>query len=47
MMYPLVLDLTDDGIPARSDLPVLGFTTQAFYKWRKCPVSNVTGAMRI
>ncbi|BBZ48103.1 IS3 family transposase [Mycobacterium parmense] len=40
MMYPLVLDLADDGIPVTVTCRVLGFSTQAFYKWRKAPVSQ-------
>lgn len=40
MMYPLVLDLAVDGIPVAVTCRVLGFTTQAFYKWKKSPVSQ-------
>jgi transposase InsO family protein len=40
MMYPLVLDLAGDGIPVTVTCRVLGFSTQAFYKWRKAPVSQ-------
>lgn len=40
MMYPLVLDLAADGIPVTVTCRVLGFSTQAFYKWRKAPVSQ-------
>lgn len=40
MMYPLVLDLAGDGIPVTVTCRVLGFSTQAFYKWRKYPVSQ-------
>jgi transposase InsO family protein len=40
MIYPLVLDLADDGIPVTVTCRVLGFTTQAFYKWRADPVSQ-------
>lgn len=39
MMYPLVLDLAADSIPVAVTCRVLGFTTQAFYKWRKSPVT--------
>ncbi len=35
MMYPLVLDLAADGIPVAVTCRVLGFSKQAFYKWRK------------
>ncbi|TWD78983.1 transposase InsO family protein [Kribbella amoyensis] len=40
MMYPLVLDLAADAIPVAVTCRVLGFTTQAFYKWRKNPVTQ-------
>ncbi len=40
MMYPLVLDLAADGVPVTVTCRVLGFSTQAFYKWRKAPVSQ-------
>lgn len=39
-MYPLVLDLANDGVPVTVTCRVLGFSTQAFYKWRKAPVSQ-------
>ncbi|BBZ29316.1 hypothetical protein MMAD_36110 [Mycolicibacterium madagascariense] len=39
MMYPLVLDLAVDAVPVTVTCRVLGFSTQAFYKWRKEPVS--------
>ena len=40
MMYPLVLDLADDGIPVTVACRVLGFSKQAFYKWKADPVSR-------
>jgi len=40
MMYPLVLDLADDGVPVSVTCRVLGFSTQAFYKWRKAPLTQ-------
>ncbi len=41
MMYPLVLDLADDGFPVAGALLSLpGFSTQAFNKWRRDPVSQ-------
>nr|WP_236565676.1 MULTISPECIES: IS3 family transposase [Nocardia] len=44
MMYPLVLDLAADTAPVKVPVAVtcrvLGFTTQAFYKWKKNPVSQ-------
>ncbi len=39
MSYPLVRDLAGDGIPITVTCRVLGFTPQAFHKWRKDPVS--------
>lgn len=40
MTYPLVLDLAADGIAVAVTCRVLGFTKQAFYKWRKSPVTQ-------
>ena len=40
MMFPLVLDLADDNIPVAVTCRVLGFSKQAFYKWRANPVSQ-------
>jgi putative transposase len=40
MMYPLVLDLAADGIAVAVTCRVLGFTKQAFYKWRRNPVTQ-------
>jgi transposase InsO family protein len=40
MSYPLVLDLAADGIPVTVTCRVLGFSTQAFNKWRRNPVSG-------
>lgn len=40
MMYPLVRDLAAEGIPVRLTCGVLGFSPQAFYKWRARPVSD-------
>jgi putative transposase len=40
MMYPLVLDLASDGFPVAVTCRVLGFSTQAFNKWRRNPVSD-------
>jgi putative transposase len=39
MMYPLVCDLAGDGIPVAVTCRVLGFSKQAFYKWRSAPVT--------
>jgi putative transposase len=38
MTYPLVLDLAAGKIPVAVTCRVLGFSTQAFYKWRADPV---------
>lgn len=40
MMYPLVLELAADRIPVAVTCRVLGFTKQAFYAWRRNPVSR-------
>ncbi|GAA1380756.1 hypothetical protein GCM10009613_05590 [Pseudonocardia kongjuensis] len=40
MMYPLVLDLAADDIPVAVTCRVLGFSKQAFYKWRAEPVCD-------
>lgn len=40
MMYALVLDLADDGVPVTVTCRLLGFSTQAFYKCRKARVSQ-------
>jgi transposase InsO family protein len=40
MKYPLVLDLAGDGFPVTVTCRVLGFSTQAFNKWRRNPVSE-------
>lgn len=37
MMYPLVRELAAEGVPVRLTCGVLGFTSQAFYKWRAQP----------
>ena len=34
MRYPLVRDLAAEGIPVAVTCRVLGFSKQAFYKWR-------------
>ncbi len=39
MTYPLVLDLAPDRIPVTVTCRVLGFSTQAFYAWRRQPVT--------
>ena len=40
MKYPLVLDLAVDGIAVAVTCRVLGFSKQAFYKWRASPVTQ-------
>ena len=44
MMYPLVRDLAAKDVPVRVPVAVtcrvLGFSTQAFYQWRKDPVTQ-------
>jgi len=40
MMYPLVRELAGDGIPVTVTCRVLGFSTQAYYKWRKRPICD-------
>jgi len=40
MTYPLVLDLAADGIPVTVTCRVLGFSKQAFYKWKANPVTK-------
>jgi putative transposase len=41
MTYPLVRDLAADGIPVAVACRVLGFSPQAFNKWRRNPVSQL------
>lgn len=40
MTYPLVLDLAADAIPVAVTCRVLGFSKQAFYKWKANPVTT-------
>ncbi len=40
MMFPLVRDLAAEGIPVVVTCGVLGFSPQAFYRWRSNPVSD-------
>jgi transposase InsO family protein len=40
MSYPLVLDLAADGVPVTVACRVLGFSKQAFYRWRSNPGSQ-------
>lgn len=40
MTFPLVEDLAAEGVPVKLTCGVLGFSPQAFYKWKKRPCSN-------
>ena len=40
MKFPLVRDLAVEGFPVTVTCGVLGFSTQAFYKWRARPFSD-------
>ena len=40
MMYPLVQEQAAEGFPVRLTCGVLGFSTQAFYKWCARPCSD-------
>ncbi len=40
MMYPLVRELAADRIPVAVTCRVLGFSKQAYYAWRRDPVSR-------
>jgi transposase InsO family protein len=40
MRYPLVRDLAEAGFPVRLICGVLGFSTQAFYRWHARPFSD-------
>jgi hypothetical protein len=40
MTYPLVSDLADEGIPVALTCRVLGFSKQAYFKWKATPVCD-------
>jgi len=40
MKYPLVIDLQRDGIAVTLTCRVLGFSKQAFYKWKADPITD-------
>lgn len=40
MTYPLVLDLQAEGIAVSLTCGVLGFSKQAFYQWKKNPITD-------
>jgi hypothetical protein len=46
MMYPLVQDLASDTIPVAVTCRVLGFSKQAFYKWREPRSAGAIGTTR-
>jgi putative transposase len=39
MMYPLVRELADDGIPVTVTCRVLKIARQPYYRWLACPVT--------
>lgn len=43
MMLPLVRELAADRIPVAVTCRVLGFSKQAFFKWRAAPISQRDG----
>ena len=47
MMYPLVVDLAAEGVAVVTSCRVLGFSTQAFYKWRRWPGRTRSGMTHI
>jgi transposase InsO family protein len=40
MTFPLVEDLAAEGVPVKLTCGVLGFSPQAFYKWKRRPCSD-------
>jgi len=42
MTYPLVGELTEDGIPVTVTCRVLKFSTQGYYKWGARPSATGT-----
>jgi putative transposase len=40
MIYPLVRDLADDGVPVTVTCRVLKIARQPYYRWLDCPVSD-------
>lgn len=40
MMYPLVTELADDGIPVAVTCGILGFSRQGYYAWVATPVTE-------
>ena len=46
MMCPFVSDLAIEGVRVSSSCRVLGFTPQAFYKWRALTGSDLIAPLR-
>jgi putative transposase len=48
MMYPLVRELAEDGIPVTVTCRVLKLARQPYYRWLKCPITDaeLTAAYR-
>jgi transposase InsO family protein len=48
MMYPLVRELAEDGIPVTVTCRVLKIASQPYYRWLRCPVTDaeLTAAYR-
>jgi putative transposase len=40
MRYPLVGELAAEGVPVAVTCRVLGFSKQAYFRWRACPVTD-------
>lgn len=40
MIYPLVRELADDGVPVTVTCRVLGIARQSYYRWLTCPVAD-------
>ncbi|TFC61071.1 IS3 family transposase, partial [Cryobacterium sp. TMT2-15-1] len=40
MIYPLVRELAVDGVPVTVTCRVLRFSKQAFYQWKRDPISQ-------
>jgi len=40
MIYPLVRELADDGLPVRLTCRVLKFSPQGYYRWARRPISR-------
>jgi putative transposase len=40
MMFPLVRELADDGVPVTVTCGTLDLCRQQYYRWLECPVSD-------